>query len=68
MERAKENTFADGRIDAMTLQSTDAGCPGSYDASFRFADNAVSWSFKGQDCGGEMEGHGTAKRKRTFRP
>jgi len=46
----------------MSLQSTAPDCPGSYDASFEFSGEAVSWSFKGQDCGGPMEGHGTAKR------
>ena len=55
-------TFVDGGVASMTLESTAPDCPGSYDASFKFADNAVSWSFKGHDCGGDMEGHGTAKK------
>ena len=46
----------------MSLESTLATCPGSYDASFKFADDALSFSFKGHDCGGSMEGLGTAKR------
>jgi hypothetical protein len=55
-------TLKGNEVESMSLQSTAVGCPGSYDASFKFADDAVSWSFKGQDCGGAMDGHGTAKR------
>lgn len=29
-------TLADGRVASMTLESTAPGCPGSYDASFKF--------------------------------
>jgi hypothetical protein len=52
------------RVDSISLQSTAAECPGSYEASFEFAGDTVTWSFKGDDCGGPMEGHGTAKRVR----
>ena len=50
------------RVQSMSLESTAPECPGSYDASFDFASDALRWSFKGQDCGGQMEGHGTATR------
>jgi hypothetical protein len=49
-------------IDSLSLQSTTPGCPGSYEASIKFTGNSASWSFTGQDCGGPMQGHGTAKR------
>jgi hypothetical protein len=52
------------RVELISLQSTAAECPGSYEASFEFASDTVTWSFKGADCGGPMEGHGTAKRMR----
>jgi hypothetical protein len=52
------------RVESISLQSTAAECPGSYEASFEFASDTVTWSFKGEDCGGPMEGHGTAKRVR----
>jgi len=51
-----------GTESSMSLQSTLTSCPGSYEASFKFADDALSFSFKGQDCAGAMEGLGTAKR------
>ena len=54
-------TFSENRVDGITLQSTAPQCPGSYDASFQFANESLSWTFKGHDCGGQMEGHGTAK-------
>jgi hypothetical protein len=44
------------------LLSTTPGCPGSYEASIQFASDIATWSYKGQDCGGPMTGHGTAKR------
>jgi hypothetical protein len=55
-------TLSNNRVDEMTLQSTAPQCLGSYDASFEFANDSVTWNFKGRDCGGQMEGHGTAKR------
>ena len=50
------------RAKSISLQSTTPGCAGSYEASFKFADDTVTFSFKGEDCGGPMEGNGTAKR------
>jgi hypothetical protein len=50
------------RADSISLHSTTPGCPGSYDGSLSFADNSTSWSYKGEDCGGSMEGHGTADK------
>ncbi len=55
-------TLAGARVESISLQSTAPECPGSYEASLKFADDIVIWSYKGQDCGGPMEGHGTAKR------
>jgi hypothetical protein len=55
-------TLTANRVDSISLQSTAASCPGSYQASFSFVEDSVSWSFKGEDCGGPMEGHGTAKK------
>ena len=57
-------TLADGHVDGLTLRSTAPDCPGSYDASLNFQGDTVTWLFKGMDCGGSMEGHGTAKRKK----
>jgi hypothetical protein len=55
-------TLESGKADSISLQSTTPGCAGSYQASFRFADDSVTFSFKGEDCGGTMEGNGTAKK------
>jgi hypothetical protein len=49
----------EGTESTMSLESTVATCPGSYDASFKFADDSLSFSFKGRDCGGPLEGDGT---------
>jgi hypothetical protein len=49
-------------VKSISLESTTPGCPGSYEASLDFSSDTVSWSFKGEDCGGPMEGHGTGKR------
>lgn len=49
-------------IKSISLQSTAPECPGIYDASIKFAASNVSWSYKGNDCGGQMEGHGIATK------
>jgi TIR domain len=54
--------LAGNRAESISLHSTTLGCPGSYDGSMSFADNSVGWSYKGEDCGGPMEGHGTAPK------
>ena len=54
--------LGNNRVDTLSLRSTAPECPGSYDGSLSFADNSMSWSYKGQDCGGPMEGRGTAKK------
>jgi hypothetical protein len=54
------------RIDSMPLQSAEAvECGGSYQASVEFAGDAAKWSFRGKDCAGAMEGHGTATRTKS---
>ena len=55
-------TLTGDRVESIALHSTAPDCPGSYDGSLLFADNSVSWSYKGTDCGGFMEGHGTAAK------
>jgi hypothetical protein len=60
-----KGTLAGSRVHSMSLQSATTGCPASYDASLEFAGDTVSWSFKGQDCNGPMEGNGTANRKKS---
>jgi hypothetical protein len=50
------------RVESISLKSAAPNCPGSYNGSMSFADNSVSWSYKGTDCGGAMEGHGTATK------
>jgi TIR domain len=55
-------TLKGGTIESMSLRSAAPGCPASYEASLNFSGDEVSWSFKGEDCGGPMQGHGTAKR------
>jgi hypothetical protein len=50
------------RAELVSLHSTTPECPGSYDGSMSFTDNSLSWSYKGEDCGGAMEGHGTAPK------
>jgi len=55
-------TLSGNRIESISLHSTVPECPGSYDGSLSFAENSVTWSYKGQDCAGPMKGHGTAKK------
>ena len=50
------------RVETLSLRSTTPNCPGSYSGSLTFADNGVAWSYTGTDCGGPMEGQGTAKK------
>ena len=50
------------RVEAISLRSTTPDCPGAYQGSLTFAENSIGWSYKGQDCGGSMEGRGTAKK------
>jgi hypothetical protein len=58
-------TLSGSVVEPLTLESTAPACPGSYQGALKFSDNGMSWSYKGQDCGGSMEGQGTAKRTRT---
>ena len=54
------------RIESMSLQSAlSPTCAGSYETSVEFAGDTAKWSFKGKDCNGAMEGHGTATRTRS---
>ena len=53
------------RVESISLESTTPGCPGSYKGSMEFPGDAVTWTFKGEDCGGAMEGHGTAKKTKS---
>ena len=55
-------TISDGVVEFLLLESTVPACPGSYQGTLKFADDGISWTFKGRDCGGPMEGHGTAKK------
>ena len=55
-------TLSGDTIGALTLQSTTPNCPGSYDGSIKFTDGSLTFSFTGKDCGGEMQGQGTAKK------
>ena len=57
-------TLAGAGAASMSLESTTPGRPGSYEASFQFVGDTVSWSFKGQDCGGPMEVMGPQKEQR----
>lgn len=52
----------DGTVNSISIQSTTQNCSGSYVASLKFDADTVTWSYKGQDCGGSIQGHGTAKR------
>jgi hypothetical protein len=54
-----------GVVESISLESTTPGCPGKYDTSFKFSGDLVSWTYKGEDCGGPMDGHGTAKRTKS---
>jgi TIR domain len=61
---AGNGTLTENRVQSITFQSTEPNCPGSYEGSMEFNGDAVSWSYKGQDCGGAMEGHGTARKSK----
>jgi hypothetical protein len=52
--------LASDGVASVSLHSTTPSCPGSFDGSLTLSGNSISWSYKGQDCGGPMEGHGTA--------
>ncbi len=54
-------TLADGGS-SVSLQSTAPECPGSYEGTIKFAEDTAILSYKGEDCGGPVDGHGTAKR------
>ena len=52
-------------VKTILLKSSVPNCPGSYEGSLEFKDDvSMNWSFKGQDCSGPIEGHGTAKKAR----
>jgi hypothetical protein len=50
-------------VKTIVLKSSAPNCPGSYEGPLEFNDDgSMNWSFKGQDCGGQIEGYGTAKK------
>ncbi len=51
-------TLADGGS-SVSLQSTAPECPGSYEGTIKFTEDTATLSYKGEDCGGPVEGHGT---------
>jgi hypothetical protein len=53
-----------GATAPIAFQSTTPNCPGSYHGSITFSDTGLSWTYEGEDCGGPMEGHGTANKTR----
>jgi hypothetical protein len=57
-----EGKLTDTQVESISLESTTPECPGSYKGSMEFPGDTVTWTFKGEDCGGAMEGHGTAKK------
>jgi hypothetical protein len=60
-----EGNLSGDTVKSLTLQSTAPECPGSYKGSLKFEGDTMSWSYEGSDCGGSMEGSGTAKRTKT---
>ncbi len=60
-----EGSLTGDTVKSLTLQSTAPECPGSYKGSLKFEGDTMSWSYDGSDCGGSMEGTGTAKRTKT---
>jgi hypothetical protein len=50
-------------VKTILLKSSAPNCPGSYEVTLGFKDDgSMNWSYKGQDCSGPVEGHGTAKK------
>lgn len=49
-------------VSSLEWKSTNPKCTGSYKGSLKFSADTVSWSYKGKDCTGPEEGHGTAKK------
>jgi len=50
-------------VKGILLKSSAPSCSGSYEASLEFDnDDLIKWSYKGQDCGGPIEGQGTATK------
>jgi hypothetical protein len=58
-------TLTGSKVSSISLRSTVPGCPGSYQGSLDFSGDTMNWSYQGNDCGGVMEGHGTAMRTKT---
>jgi hypothetical protein len=58
-------TLTGNAVQLTSIKDLVPECPGSLDASLEFAGDAVSWSYKGEDCNGHMEGHGTAKKAKS---
>jgi hypothetical protein len=50
-------------VATILFQGTTESCPGSFEASLKFVGDTASWTYKGEDCDGLMEGHGSAQRK-----
>jgi hypothetical protein len=55
-------TLTDETVESIPIQSTTPNCSGSYLATLKFDGDTVTWSYKGQDCNGPIEGYGSAKR------
>ena len=57
-------TLIGSAVKLSSIKSLVPECAGSLNASLEFAKDAVSWSYKGEDCNGLTEGRGTAKKTR----
>jgi TIR domain len=58
-------TLSGSRVEAIALHSTEKNCPGTYNGSLEFVGDTMKWSYKGEDCGGPMEGHGSATKTKS---
>ena len=50
-----------GNVITAVLRS-EANCPGSFEASFKFFGDTVRFTYSGQDCNGPAQGDGIAKK------
>lgn len=46
----------------MSWTNTTPQCPGSYQNSYQVTGSSMTWTFTGQDCLGQEQGKGNAKR------
>lgn len=61
-----EGSISSDNVATIYWINTSPNCPGGYQGTYTFGDGTVTWTYTGNDCGGDEEGTGQATRTEGF--